>query len=128
MFELTINNKVYPFNFGMGFMREINKTLSTAIDGVKDAKKNIGLRYKVLLVMDGDIEALVDILDCANKGQTPRVTRNDLDAYIDDENTDIDKLCDEVLDFLRNSNATKKTIAAMEKAVEEEKARAAANA
>lgn len=128
MFELTINGKVYPFNFGMGFMREINKTLSTNIDGVKDAKKNIGLRYKVLLVMDGDIEALVDILDCANKGQSPRVTRSELDAYIDHEDTDIDKLCEEVLDFLRSSNATKKTIAAMEKAVEEEKAKAEANA
>ena len=25
MFELTINDKVYPFRFGMGFLREINK-------------------------------------------------------------------------------------------------------
>ena len=45
--ELTINGQVYQFNFGMGFMREMNKKVSMPVDGVKDAKKNIGLRYAV---------------------------------------------------------------------------------
>ena len=65
-------------------MGEVNRTISKAIDGVKDAKENIGLRYKIAGIIDGDPEALVDVLDAANKGQEPRVTRNQLDAYIDD--------------------------------------------
>lgn len=127
MFELTIDNTVYQFGFGMGFMREINKKVGAPVDGLKDVKKNIGLRYTVASVIDGDLEALVDILEVANKGQTPRVSRELLDAYIDNEETDIDALFDEVLDFLRKTNATKKTVAMLEEAIEAEKAKQANN-
>ena len=123
MYELTINNEVYGFNFGMGFLREINRTLSQPVDGVPGAKQNIGLRYKIAGIMDGDIEALVDVLEAANKGCEPRVTRNVLDAFIDDVNTDIDRLFDDVLDFLAKANATKKTVAMLRDVVEKEKAK-----
>ena len=118
MFELTINNVVYEFNFGMGFMREINKLVGTPVDGLPDVKKNIGLQYYVAGIIDGDLEALVTALDLANKGHKPRVTAALLDAYIDDEGTDIDKLFEDVLDFLKNANATKKTVANLLAAIE----------
>lgn len=121
--ELTINGHVYQFNFGMGFMREMNKKVTMPVDGVKDAKRNIGLRYAVAEIMDGDIEVLVDLLDAANNGQNPRVTRDQLDGYIDDPETDIDKLFEDTLGFLKTANATKKTVAEIEKAVAEEKER-----
>ena len=111
MFELTINGKVYPFNFGMGFMREINRKVGVPVDGLPDVKKNIGLRYHVAGIIDGDLESLVEVLIAANKNLNPRVQAADLDAYIDDANTDIDALFAEVLDFLSNANATKKTVA-----------------
>lgn len=121
MYELTLNDVVYQFNFGMGFMREVNKKVCTPVDGLKDVKKNIGLQYLVASILDGDVEALVEILAAANKGQNPRVTNALLDAYIDDENTDIDKLFEEVIDFLSNANATKKVTEALLKAMEEQK-------
>lgn len=121
MYELTINDVVYQFNFGMGFMREVNKKVCTPVDGLKDVKKNIGLQYLVASILDSDVEALVEILAAANKGQNPRVTNALLDAYIDDENTDIDKLFEEVIDFLSNANATKKVTEALLKAMEEQK-------
>ena len=108
MFELTINGGVYGFNFGMGFMREMNKRISTNVEGL-NVKKNIGLQYAVAGILDGDVETLVDVLDVANKGFAPRVSRELLDSYIDDENTDIDKLFEDVTDFLKKANATKKT-------------------
>ena len=74
-------------------------------------------------LMDGDPEALVNILDVANKGQNPRVTRNLLDGYIDDENTDIDELTDTVMGFLKSANATKRTTKELVDAVEKEKQR-----
>lgn len=111
MFELTINGVVYEFNFGMGFMREINRLVGTPVDGLPDVKKNIGLQYYIAGIIDGDLEALVTALDLANKGHKPRVSTALLDAYIDDESTDIDKLFGDVLDFLKNANATKKTVA-----------------
>ena len=122
MLELTINEKVYQFNFGMGFLREVNKQVSAPVDGLPEVKRNIGLRYKVLCIIDGDPEALVDILEAANKGQNVRVTRNALDAYLDDPNTDVEALCDEVLDFLRNANVTKKTVNMLLEEVEKRKA------
>lgn len=125
MFELTINGDVYQFNFGMGFMREINKKVSATVDEqLKDVKKNIGLRYYIANLIDGDLEALVEMLEVANKNQKPRASRMLLDAHIDDPDTDIDALFTEVLDFLKSANATKKTVAEMLEAVEKEKQKA----
>ncbi|MGN1014288.1 MAG: tail assembly chaperone [Butyricicoccus sp.] len=121
MMELTINGKVYSFHFGFGFLKEINRTISVPLDGVPDAKRNLGLRYKVGALIDGDVEELVEVLDAANKGCEPRVTRAELVDYIEDENTDIDKLFDTVMDFLSKANCTRKTARAVLDAVEEEK-------
>lgn len=121
MFELTIENNVYKFNFGMGFMREINKKVNRVVDGLPDVKKNIGLQYYVAGILDGDIEALVEVLGMANKNQDPRVSKDKLDNYIDDESTDIEKLFENVIDFLKKANATKKTTQMMIEAVEEAK-------
>lgn len=124
MFELTINGSVYEFNFGMGFMREINALVGKPVDGVPNKTQNIGLRFYVLGLLDYDVEMLVDVLMAANKGMNPRVTRALLDSHIDSPDTDIDSLFKEVLDFLSNANATKKAVAAVMEAVEAEKAKA----
>lgn len=121
MMEIAINGTVYEFQFGMGFMREINKKVEMPIQGASDVKKNMGLRYAVAGVIDGDLEDLVDILNAANKGRKPRVTQQLLDEYIDQEDTDVDALFDEVLDFLKKTNATKKVVKEMLDEVEEVK-------
>lgn len=121
MFEITIKDKTYQFNFGLGFLKEINKAVTVDVDGLKDVKKNIGLRFKLAQLLDWDTEALVDVLLAANKGLNPRVTQNDLEIYLDDENTNIEKLFEDVWDFLRSANATKKMVAAWEADVEAEK-------
>jgi hypothetical protein len=120
MFELIINNVVYQFHFGMGFMREINKKIGTPVDGLPDVKKNIGLQYYIAGIIDNDLEALVTVLEVANKNQKPRITPAVLDSYIDDPDTDIDKLFESVLDFLKNANATRKTVANLLNLVEQQ--------
>ena len=122
MMELTISGQVYQFNFGMGFLRDANKMISTSVDGIKDVKKDIGARYMIARVIDGEPDALVDLLDVANKGQNPRVTKALLDSYIDDPDTDVDALFEDTLDFLGKANATKKMMAKMMEAIEEAKA------
>lgn len=121
MFELTINGQVYGFNFGMGFLREINKKIVTPVDGLKGVSKEIGLKYHVAGLIDGDVEDLITILDMANKGNTPRVTRALLDSYVESDSTDIDALFDEVLDFLKSANATKNTVLNLLKEAEKAK-------
>lgn len=122
MFELTIKENVYQFKFGMGFMREINKRVKNQVEGLKGVEQNIGLRFFISAVISGDMEALVEVLNVANFGMTPRVTSGLLDAYLEDEATDIDKLFEDVLDFLKNANVTKKVT--LEILAEVEKARA----
>ena len=77
-------------------------------------------------IIDGDLEALSEVLLVANQGQNPRVTSKLIDEYIDSEDTDIDNLFDQVLDFLKSANATKKTVATLLEAIEREKEKAAA--
>ena len=128
MFELTIEGQVYQFRFGMGFLREINKKVGRPVDGIPDVKQNVGLQFAIAGVIDGDVEELVNVLDVANKTEKPRVTRALLDSYIENEETDVDRLFEEVIDFLKKANATKKTTIGLLETLEAEKAkRAAAN-
>lgn len=109
MFELTINNTVYQFNFGFGFLRDINKTYKSMDEKTKQ-ERELGLQYNIASLIDGDVEAIVTILDIANKGCDPRITRQDIEKYIEDENTNIDDLFDTVMDFLSKANCTKKEV------------------
>jgi hypothetical protein len=110
MFELIINDTVYQFNFGMGFLRDINKKIDIPVDGLPGVRENVGLRYTVGMLIANDLETLVEVLFTANKGFKPRITPEKLDAYIEDADTDIDALFEKVLDFLKKSNATRKTV------------------
>ena len=121
MMELTINGQVYKFNFGMGFLREANKTVSEKINNATDKKKDVGATYMIAGIMDGDPEDLVNALDLANRGQNPRVTRALLDSYIENPDTDIDQLFEDTLDFLERANATKKIVERLKKRIEEAK-------
>lgn len=121
MMELTINGQVYQFNFGMGFLREANKTVSMPVEGMNGMKKDVGARYLIAQVLDGEVDSLVDLLDIANKGQNPRVTKALLDSYIDDPETNIDELFEKTKDFLSKANATRKMMAKMQEAIDEMK-------
>ena len=102
MFELTINDKVYPFRFGMGFLREINKRVEMTFDEDTGAKRNIGLYYTIIDLMDGVLETL------------------------EDENTDVDQLFADVLDFFERANWTKNTLTKVREFVEKRQAEQAA--
>lgn len=123
--ELTINNKVYQFGFNIGFLRNINKTITVDVNGMDGVKRNVGLRYSVGLLLDGDLEKLVDVLDLANKGQSTRLTKKEIEEFIDNTDTDVDEVFDNVIEGLKQANATKKatlaTIEAIKKAQEQQK-------
>ena len=112
--ELTINGETYSFNFGFGFMRDMNKTIKTPVQGLNGVTKEVGLKYVIAELMDGELEALIRILDAANKGQEPRLKRSTLEEYIEDEDTNIDELFSTVMDFLRKANCCKKTVEELE--------------
>ena len=115
--ELEIDGKRYQFKFGIGFLHEINKEVQQKVDGF-DVKKQMGLKFRIAGIMDRDIDDLIRVLDVANMGQEPRITKKILEEYIEDESTDLDVLFKEVLDFLSKANSTKFTYQAIQKEVE----------
>lgn len=128
MFELTINNTVYEFNFGMGFMRELDPTVTKPIEGVKGKVQNLGVQYAIAGIIDGDVEALGDVLIRGNKGFNPRLTQKDVDAFIEDADTNLDEVFEAVLGFLKSANVTKKITLTLLETIEKEKAKEAENA
>lgn len=120
MLELTINAQVYKFKFGIGFMREMNKRQKHTENGIT---KEVGLQMGIAGIIDGDIEDLITILDISNKTEEPRVTRQLIEEYIENEETDIDELFTKVLDFLKEANVTKKLTKQLLEMVEAEKAK-----
>lgn len=122
MFELTIDNDIYSFKFGIGFVRDINKRVVTPVDGT-NKKQELGLQYAVAGLIDEDPLEVVDILLTANKTENPRITAAKLEAYIEDESTDFSAMCKNILDFFKRGNATKKLTASIVEMVEREKAK-----
>lgn len=120
--ELVINEKTYTLNFGMRFLRDINKKVEAPIEFGSAIKQQIGLKYFVSLLLDGDITALATVMITANAGQKPNLTQAIVDNYFDDENTDIDALFDSVMEGLETANATKKVVIQLKEAVEEAEA------
>lgn len=123
MFELTIKDTVYKFRFGLGFVREIDKTRQEKDE--KGNSQNVGLAYAVAALIDEDPLELVKILDTANKTEKPRLSRDDLDRYIEDD-ADLETICADVLDFFKKGNSTKKKTALVMELVEKERAKQAA--
>lgn len=103
--ELVINGKTYEFNFGMGFIRQIDPKHTQTTSGVT---QNIGLIVEMAKIIDGDLIALYEALRMANKGFTPRLEQPEFDKWIEAEDTDIDEVFNTVQGFFANSNCCKK--------------------
>ena len=119
MFELVIKDVAYPLNFGMGFVRKLDKSVNIPVDGLPGVKKDIGLTYAIMSLMDNDIVMLANVIDIANEGQNPRLTKAAIDAYLEDENTNIEELFDKILGFFKSANCTKRTAARVDAALKD---------
>ena len=117
MFEITINGTVYKLKFGIGFVKEVNGRRQAPLGN--GMKEDVGLEYAIAKIQEGDILTLVDVLDLGNKyAGEPRLTRTVIEGYLEDENTDIERLFDDVLGFFEKSNATKKKVKMIKEATE----------
>ena len=104
--ELVINGTTYEFNFGMGFIRQIDPKHTQKVNGVS---QNIGLVVEMAKILDGDLIAMYECLRMANKGFTPRLEQAEFDKWIENDETDIDEVFKAVEGFFANSNCCKMT-------------------
>lgn len=110
---IEINGVDHEFKFGFGFLRAINE-VRTDSNG-----ERIGLQYRIAQMTDGNPEALLDVLDKAKADKS--LTRKELEEWLEDPSTDIDKVYEQVMDFLSQGNCTRKITQSMIKAIEDEK-------
>ncbi|MFQ8593311.1 MAG: tail assembly chaperone [Thomasclavelia spiroformis] len=120
--ELTINGKVYQFKASIAFMRLANNLVEEKVDNTNLAQK-VGLRYLIAGLIDGDVEQLINALDFMNTGFDQRLTRKEIEDFIEDENVDVDGIFEMVLDFLSKANVSKRTYNVLMEQVNREKAR-----
>ena len=120
--ELTINGKVYQFKASIAFMRLANNLVEEKVDNTNLAQK-VRLRYLIAGLIDGDVEQLINALDFMNTGFDQRLTRKEIEDFIEDENVDVDGIFEMVLDFLSKANVSKRTYNALMEQVNREKAR-----
>lgn len=123
MRTIEMNGTAYPIKFGMGFLKKINGQKKIAVDGMPGTQQNVGLRYAYSQLMDGNVETLIDVILLANETEEPRLSRQTVEEFIDDDTVDIDRVFDDVTIFLSTSNATKKQVAIVKEAIEKELAK-----
>lgn len=102
--ELMINDKTYNFVFGVKFVREIDINMPIKAEGMEFG---MGLAARVIPELQGyNINTLSKVLYFANRTESPKLTQNEIDNYIDNHE-DIEQLFEDVLIALSESNSGK---------------------
>lgn len=112
----TINGKDHEFKFGVRFIRELDNNLPIQHENIEFG---FGLAAKVLPeLQNGNTNMLARALLFANRTEKKKVTLSELDDFID-EHEDIEKLFDEVLKEIAESNSGKLVVRAQQKQMKE---------
>lgn len=117
--EIEVNGEIYQLVAGFGFLHEVNKKVTVDVPNT-GKKKEVGLKFMVASIIDGDIDALADCIFYMNVGQTPRLKKADVENYLEGVD-DIDKVFDDVINFLSQANACKKEVRPLVSTQEAEK-------
>ena len=117
--EIEVNGEIYQLVAGFGFLHEVNKKVTVDVPNT-GKKKEVGLKFMVASIIDGDIDALADCIFYMNVGQTPRLKKADVENYLEDVD-DIDKVFEDVINFLSQANACKKEVRPLVSTQEAEK-------
>lgn len=117
--EIETNGEIYQLVAGFGFLHEVNKKVTVDVPNM-GKKKEVGLKFMVASIIDGDIDALADCIFYMNVGQTPRLKKADVENYLENVD-DIDKVFEDVINFLSQANACKKEVRPLVSTQEAEK-------
>ncbi|MCM0724308.1 tail assembly chaperone [Latilactobacillus curvatus] len=104
--NLTINGQEQELNFGVRFVRELDKVAGINKDGVQ---LGFGLTRSLPGMQTYNPATLSDVIYAATATNSPRPSRNDVDDYIDSiESIDeLEKVFEEVNQGIDKANALK---------------------
>ncbi|CAK1236121.1 tail assembly chaperone [Fructobacillus fructosus] len=110
--EYTVNGKTEEFAFDMKFIREMDRMHKISRFGMDMA---VGLQTSLNAFLNMDsLTALSDILLGANHAAGGKLKTSDIDAFFEDENTDLDAVWEEVAKTLEEGKFTKRRVAKMQ--------------
>ena len=101
--QLTINDKTYSVKFGVKFVRALDKAYPIEQQGLKFG---MALSAKIPELYAKNIASLADIIYYGTVTESPRPSLNDVETYVE-ECEDLEKLFDDVIQELSESNAGK---------------------
>lgn len=117
MMTLDINGKECELNFGIGFIRDLDKKYF--VQSKSGMKFGNGLEIKVPLLLVGDVVTLAEFIHMgAARMDKRRPSMQEIDDFVDGVE-DIDAVFSEVIDELKKSNACKRKFQDMEKELKE---------
>ena len=101
--EIKINDKNVELNFGVAFVRELDKVAGVKVNG---QSFGFGLTKSLPALQAYYPAVLADVLYCAAWANKPRPTQKAIDEFIDTD-SDLEKVFDEVNKAIAESNAVK---------------------
>nr|DAT49237.1 MAG TPA: tail assembly chaperone [Caudoviricetes sp.] len=104
MKQIEINGKKYDLHFGIDFIREMDKRYEFKGDGVSFG---MGLQAAVVYLKDFNSVAIADIIQAATTTQRPLLKNADIEAWIEAQGDNFEKVFDDFLSSLKKSPATK---------------------
>ena len=107
--QLTINEKTYNVKFGVKFVRVLDKAYPIEQQGLKFG---MALSAKIPELYAKNIASLADIIYYGTVTESPRPSLNDVETYVE-ECEDLEKLFDDVIQELSESNAGKSLMSEM---------------
>ncbi|WP_198146326.1 tail assembly chaperone [Dorea sp. D27] len=117
MMTLDINGKECELNFGIGFIRDLDKKYF--VQSKSGMKFGNGLEIKIPLLLVGDVVTLAEFIHMGTaRMDKRRPSMQEIDDFID-RAEDIDAVFSEVIDELKKSNACKRKLQEMEKELKE---------
>ena len=108
--QLTINEKTYNVKLGVKFVRALDKAYPIEQQGLKFG---MALSAKIPELYAKNIASLADIIYYGTVTESPRPSLNDVETYVE-ECEDLEKLFDDVIQELSESNAGKSLMSEMD--------------
>lgn len=107
--KIKINGKEYEPSFNMKFIRLLDKHMGITMDVQGAGKQPFGMAMTRLApaLKTFDTAALSDVIYYSLWNASPRPSQADIDAMIDDPETDIEKLFKDVIETMKKANSVK---------------------
>lgn len=112
---MEIKGAEYEVHFGIKFIRELDKKYEIERENMKFGA---GLEMIVPLLLGYDATKLSEVLYLSTCTEKKRPNQESVDEYVENHE-DIEKLFEEVMDELKNSNATRLKVKDLMEGLEE---------